>query len=250
MSETIVQTMQVTKVYSRGRVSVPALRGVDLEVKRGETVAIVGPSGSGKTTLLNLIGGLDRPSQGRVVVGGTDLGGLSDDRLAEHRLRGVGFIFQFYNLIPTLSAVENVEFPMSLAGVPKAERLSRALELLASVGVESRADHVPDEMSGGEQQRVAVARALANGPPILLGDEPTGDLDSKSAKDLMELTKSLSRDKKMTLVFVTHDPVVVARCDRAYAVRDGKIVQELSREAIENAVLSDKYDSAMMEGIY
>jgi putative ABC transport system ATP-binding protein len=250
MSEIAIQTEHVSKSYTRGRLSVSALSGVDIEIQKGETIAIVGPSGSGKTSLLNLIGGLDTPSGGKVIVGGTDLGELTDDELAQYRLEKVGFIFQFYNLLSTLTAVENVEVPMTLAGVPKEERRRRATELLRAVGLQLRANHMPDEMSGGEQQRVAVARALANNPSILLGDEPTGDLDSKSAKSLMDLLRTLRKDRQMTLLFVTHDPLVVARCDRAYAVRDGKITRQLSRKDIDNAKLSDKFDNAMLEGVY
>ncbi len=250
MSEVTIQTQRVSKSYTRGRLSVSALSGVDLEIRRGETIAIIGPSGSGKTSLLNLIGGLDAPSGGKVIVDGADLSELGDDQLAKYRLQKVGFIFQFYNLMSTLTAVENVEVPMTFAKVPKNERRLRATELLRDVGLQLRANHMPDEMSGGEQQRVAVARALANNPSILLGDEPTGDLDSKSAKSLMDLLRSLRKDRQMTLVFVTHDPLVVARCDRAYAIRDGKITRQLSRKDIDNAKLSDKFDNAMLEGVY
>jgi putative ABC transport system ATP-binding protein len=250
MSEIAVQTLRVAKSYTRGKMSVSALSGVDLEIRKGETIAIVGPSGSGKTSLLNLIGGLDTPTGGKVIVDGTDLSELDDDQLAQYRLQKVGFIFQFYNLMSTLTAVENVEVPMTLARVPKKERRDRATELLRAVGLQLRVNHMPDEMSGGEQQRVAVARALANNPSILLGDEPTGDLDSKSAKSLMDLLKSLRKDRQMTLIFVTHDPLVVARSDRAYAVRDGKITHQLSKKDLENARLSDKYDNTMLEGVY
>jgi len=250
MSELAVQATDVAKSYRRGKVTVPALTGLDLEVMRGETVSIIGPSGSGKTTLLNLVGGLDVPNRGKIVVDGTDLSNLKDGELTKFRLQKVGFIFQFYNLIPTLSAIENVEVPMTFAGVPAEERRSRAEGLLRSVGLQDRISHMPDEMSGGEQQRVAVARALANNPSLLLGDEPTGDLDSKSAKALMELLKAVRKDRKMTLIFVTHDPIVVARSDRAFAIRDGRIAHELSGKDLQNARRSDEYDSAMVEGVY
>jgi putative ABC transport system ATP-binding protein len=250
MSEVVVQAIDVAKSYRRGKVSVPALTGLDLEVKKGETVSIIGPSGSGKTTLLNLVGGLDVPNRGKIVIDGTDLSTLSDPQLTAYRLQKVGFIFQFYNLIPTFSAIENVEVPMSFAGVPAEERRTRAEELLRTVGLQDRISHKPDEMSGGEQQRVAVARALANNPSLLLGDEPTGDLDSRSAKALMELVKSMRSQRKMTLVFVTHDPIVVARSDRAFAIRDGKIAHELSGKDLQNARRSDEYDTAMAEGVY
>jgi len=250
MSELAVQAIDVAKFYRRGKVTVPALTGLDLEVMKGETVSIIGPSGSGKTTLLNLVGGLDVPNRGKIVVDGTDLSNLKDGELTKFRLQKVGFIFQFYNLIPTLSAIENVEVPMTFAGVPAEERRSRAEGLLRSVGLQDRISHMPDEMSGGEQQRVAVARALANNPSLLLGDEPTGDLDSKSAKALMELLKAVRKDRKMTLIFVTHDPIVVARSDRAFAIRDGRIAHELSGKDLQNARRSDEYDSAMVEGVY
>ena len=251
MSETaLVQTIQVEKRYKRGKIPVPAVNGIDLHIGKGELVGIVGPSGSGKSTLLNLIGGLDRPNSGKVIVNGTDLSQLNDNQLADYRLNKIGFVFQFYNLMSTLTALENVELPMSLAKVPKTEQENRALKLLETVGLKERVDHMPDQMSGGEQQRVAIARALANNPPLVLADEPTGDLDSKSAKSLMDLIKALSNEKQVTFVLVTHDPIVVAQCDRAYAIRDGKITHGLSREELESSKLSDKYDRAAMDGIY
>ena len=249
MSDNVVETTQLAKVYRRGKVLVPALNGVDITVKKGEIVGIVGPSGSGKTTLLNLIGGLDYPTRGRVLVDGTDLSGLGEQDLADYRLKKVGFIFQFYNLIPTLSALENVLLPMSLARVPNKEREDRAWILLKMVGIEARAHHMPDELSGGEQQRVAVARALANEPAVILADEPTGDLDSKSARRLMEILKSIQKDRKTTFALVTHDPIVLAGCDRIYALRDGKVVQELTSKELEDVLLSDRYNRAL-DGIY
>jgi len=223
MSKTIVQTRSLIKIYRRGKVDVNALNGVDLEVPEGEIVCIVGPSGSGKTTLLNMIGGLDKPTSGMVIVDGMDITRLGRGELAEFRLRKVGFVFQFYNLIPTYTALENVEVPMVFAKVPKRERKARALELLRLVGLEHRADHKPDEMSGGEQQRVAIARALANHPPIILADEPTGDLDSRSAVSLMKLIKRLNQEYNQTFIIVTHDPIVVRECSQVYHIRDGRI---------------------------
>jgi putative ABC transport system ATP-binding protein len=225
----MVRTAGLTKSYRRGKVVVSALNGVDLSISKGEMVGIVGPSGSGKTTLLNLIGGLDRPSGGNVVIGGTDLNKLNDASLSAYRLHMIGFIFQFYNLVPTLTSVENVELPMDMARTEASERRKRALDLLRTMGMDARADHLPDELSGGEQQRVAVARALANGPGLILGDEPTGDLDSLAARDLMERLDSLRKQDHTTLILVTHDPIVVAKCDRAYSVRDGKILREVSQ---------------------
>lgn len=249
MSEVAVKATGLAKSYSRGKESIQALRGVDVEIKKGETLAIVGRSGSGKTTLLNLIAGLDKPTGGKITVDETNLRDLSDREMTAFRLKNIGFIFQFYNLNPTLSAAENVEVPMSLAGIPKAERHERAIELLTAVGLQARTTHMPDEMSGGEQQRVAVARALANKPEILLGDEPTGDLDSKSTKALMDLLRSLRKDTGMTMVFVTHDPLVVSRCDRAIALRDGKLVQELTRGDIEKARIGTM-EHEVLEGVY
>jgi putative ABC transport system ATP-binding protein len=245
-----VDVIDLAREYRRGKIPIPALNGINLKIRKAEIVGIVGPSGSGKTTLLNLIGGLDRPTKGKVVVDNQDLNELSDKDLSSYRLKKIGFIFQFYNLISTLSAKENVEIPMSLAKAPVKERERRALELLKDVGLESRVSHMPDELSGGEQQRVAVARALANDPPVILADEPTGDLDSKSAQALMETINSLRNEKHVTFVLVTHDPIVVGRCDRAYAVRDGRVTHELSREELDAARLSDKYDRTAMDGIY
>jgi putative ABC transport system ATP-binding protein len=183
----------------------------------------MGPSGSGKTTLLNIIGGLDKPTQGKIFVDGADITSLNEKDLADYRLKKVGFIFQFYNLIPTLTAIENVEVPMALAGLPKNERREKALNLLRMVGLESRADHKPDELSGGEQQRVAIARALANNPSIVLADEPTGDLDSKSAVAFMKIVRDLNKRSNQTFIIVTHDPLVVERCTKIYTIRDGRL---------------------------
>jgi len=223
MSRLIVRTIDLSKVYRRGKVSVLALRNVNLQIAAGEIAGIMGPSGSGKTTLLNLIGGLDKPTNGRIFVDGVDITALGERELADYRLKKVGFVFQFYNLIPTLTALENVEIPLALAGVPKNERRERALNLLKMVGLEDRAEHKPDELSGGEQQRVAIARALINNPSIVLADEPTGDLDSKSALALMNLIKDLNRRNGQTFIIVTHDPIVAERCTKIYTIRDGQI---------------------------
>jgi len=243
----VVQATGLAREYRHGKIPVSALNGIDLTVSKGEVVGIVGPSGSGKTTLLNLIGGLDRPTKGSVAVDGVDLGQLDDGRLADYRLHKVGFIFQFYNLIPALTALENVELPMSLARVPKLERAERARTLLKTVGLENRTGHTPDELSGGEQQRVAVARALSNNPSVILGDEPTGDLDSRSAEALMALITSLRDERQATFILVTHDPIVVSRCDRSYSVRDGRIIREIKKE--ESGKLADN-QRAMMDGLY
>jgi putative ABC transport system ATP-binding protein len=235
----VVQVAGLAREYRHGKFPVTALNGVDLTVSKGEVVGIVGPSGSGKTTLLNLIGGLDRPTRGSVAVDGVDLGRLDDGGLADYRLRKVGFIFQFYNLIPALTALENVELPMSLAGVPKLERAERARALLKTVGLEGRSGHTPEELSGGEQQRVAVARALSNDPSVIL--------DSKSAEALMGLIASLRDARQATFILVTHDPIVVARCDRSYSVRDGKIIRQIAKG--EGDKLADNQRS-MMDGLY
>jgi putative ABC transport system ATP-binding protein len=246
-SEAVVKCTGLGREYLRGRVTVRALNGVDLSVTRGEVVGIIGPSGSGKTTLLNLIGGLDRPTTGRVLVDNVDLSQLSDDQLSDYRLKKIGFIFQFYNLVSTLTARENVELPMGFARAPKIDQDTRARALLKTVGLEARVDHTPDELSGGEQQRVAVARALANNPALVLADEPTGDLDSQSAKSLMDLIMALRGERQVTFLLVTHDPIVVARCDRAYSVRDGRIIREISKADSEKLVSSER---AMLEGLY
>jgi len=235
MSETTVKTVGLTKVYRRGKVNVPALNDVNLKIPKGEIVCIMGPSGSGKTTLLNLIGGLDKPTSGTAFVDDVDLATLNGKELADFRLRKMGFIFQFYNLIPTFTALENVEVPLVFAKVPKGERRTRAFDLLKTVGLESRADHKPDELSGGEQQRVAIARALANNPSVILADEPTGDLDSESAMMFMELVKGLNKKTNQTFIIVTHDPLVVHECTKAYTIRDGLIEREMTKEEIERA---------------
>jgi putative ABC transport system ATP-binding protein len=223
MSDTIVETERLVKTYRRGRIDVPALSGVDFTASKGEIVGVVGPSGSGKTTLLNLIGGLDKPTSGKVIVDGEDITRLSSRELADFRLRKIGFIFQFYNLLPIYTARENIEVPLSLAKTPKNERQRRSSELLQLVGLEAREDHKPDELSGGQQQRVAIARALANNPSIILADEPTGDLDSDSARSLMNLMGTLREKHGQTFIVVTHDPIAVERCTKVYTIRDGRI---------------------------
>jgi putative ABC transport system ATP-binding protein len=241
----LVQTVDLAKRYKRGKISVSGLDGVNITIAKGEIIGIIGPSGSGKTTLLNLIGGLDSPSHGKIMVDGVDLGELDEGQLADYRLKKIGFIFQFYNLISTLTALENVELPMGLASVPKREREERARELLETVGLSLRVNHMPEELSGGEQQRVAVARALSNSPSVILGDEPTGDLDSKSAKALMDLIWTLRKEKKVTFVLVTHDPIVVSRCDRVYSIRDGKVVREIVPKTENAKRLTDEERLAM-----
>jgi len=220
-----IETENLAKIYGRGVNRVEALAGVSLVVERGEWVAVVGPSGSGKSTLMNLLGLLDLPTSGRYVLDGRDVSGLRGGELAKARRGLIGFVFQSYNLLPRQSARKNVELPMVYAGVRGAERKRRALEALERVGLSDRAAHKPPELSGGQKQRVAIARALVNRPAILLADEPTGNLDTKSGEGILDLFGELSADGT-TLVVVTHDMEVAARADRIVEVRDGRIVAE------------------------
>jgi putative ABC transport system ATP-binding protein len=221
-----VKVVEVQKTYKLGENQVQALRGVNLELQKGEFVAFTGPSGSGKTTLLNLIGVLDKPTQGKIYVDGIDLTLLKEKDLTKLRRSTIGFIFQFYNLIPVLSAIENVELPMLIAGVTSKERENRAKELLKMVGLADRIHHRPDELSGGEQQRVAIVRALANKPSIVLADEPTGDLDSKTGKEVVNALRDLSNHEGATVIIVTHDPSVASMTSKVFEMRDGMIIAE------------------------
>jgi putative ABC transport system ATP-binding protein len=213
------------RYFELGDNVVKALDGVDLTIERGELLCLMGPSGSGKTTLLNVIGGLDKPDAGSVVVDGSDISTLDTNQLAAYRQRQVGLIFQSFNLIPTMTALQNVEYPMIFAGVPPARRRERALELLGQLGLGNRVEHKPTELSGGQQQRVAVARALINHPQILLGDEPTGNLDSKTGEDILNLLQSLNREGQ-TMILVTHDPRVSEYATRTIHMLDGQIVPD------------------------
>jgi putative ABC transport system ATP-binding protein len=208
---TMVDVQEVRKIYRRDSQEITVLDGIDLQVPEGEFVALMGPSGSGKTTLLNLIAGIDRPSSGKVIVAGTDVAQLSESDLAAWRSHNVGFIFQFYNLIPVLNATENVELPLLLTRLSKKERRERALTALKVVGLADRAGHYPRQLSGGQEQRVAIARAIVADPKVLVADEPTGDLDSKSAEEILGLMETLNRDFKKTIVMVTHDPRAAER---------------------------------------
>ncbi|HET8761070.1 MAG TPA: ABC transporter ATP-binding protein [Nitrospiria bacterium] len=219
----VVKIEQVTKVYRQDSIEVRALGGVDLEIGRGDFSVLVGPSGSGKTTLLNMIGGLDVPTAGRIWVAGNEIGRLSKAALSEVRLRKIGFVFQEFNLIPVLSAVENVEFVMLLQGVPVPRRRSRALALLKELGLDGMEHRRPQQLSGGQQQRVAVARAIAAEPIIVLLDEPTANLDSKAGGALMDMMRRLNEEQGVTFVFSTHDPMVVERARRVIRLRDGEI---------------------------
>lgn len=218
----IVKLENVDKTYIMGKVEVPALRGVNLEIGKGDYVSIMGPSGSGKSTLMNLIGCLDRPTRGRVFIDGKDVSMLDADSLAKIRREKIGFVFQQFNLIPRLTALENVELPMWFADMPKSKRIERATELLRMVGLEKRLGHKPREMSGGEMQRVSVARALANNPDIILADEPTGNLDTAAGLEVINMLKKLNESGK-TVVVVTHNPKFGELAKRVIKIKDGTI---------------------------
>ena len=217
----MIQARNLAKRYASKR-AVQALQGVSLDVARGEMVAIMGPSGCGKSTFLNIIGGLDRPTEGSILVDGIDLNGLDDNALARLRRRKIGFIFQFFNLLSTLTALDNVALQMHLAGIRGKEAARRSADLLKTVGLEDRLDHLPDELSGGEQQRVAIARALALQPPVILADEPTGNLDSESAKQVLSLLGQVREQFGATVVMMTHDPTAAGSCNRILSMRDGR----------------------------
>jgi putative ABC transport system ATP-binding protein len=222
----VIQTRDLVKEYPQGDTALRVLDKVNLTVTEAEFMAVMGPSGSGKSTLLNMIGALDKPTSGKVYIKGTELSTLSDNQLAELRNREIGFVFQFFNLVSRMSALGNVELPMSIAGTPRAKRKGRAIELLEMVGLGRRMDHKPTELSGGEQQRVAIARALVNDPSVLLCDEVTGNLDSKTGDDIMHLLRDLNKEQGMTFVLITHDPVVAQSTDRLIQLHDGAIVGE------------------------
>jgi putative ABC transport system ATP-binding protein len=222
--DAVVRAIGITRRYRMGDTNVEALRGVDLRIARGEFVALVGPSGSGKSTVLNLLGGLDRPTSGEVWVNGTELARSDEATLTRHRRKQVGFVFQSFNLLPRLTALENVALPLMFVGVPERQRLSRAGELLQSVGLGLRVDHRPTQLSGGEQQRVAIARALVGEPVLLLADEPTGNLDTVTGGDTMRLLKRLNDERGLSLLVVTHDPEVASFADRVVHLRDGRVV--------------------------
>ena len=231
MAEVLIAANGVEKIFRTGAIEVSALRRVDLAIGAGEFMAIVGPSGSGKTTLLNLIGALDVPTGGRIEVFGRDLGELSRQARAELRLQSLGFVFQAYNLVPVLSARENVEFVLELQGMAAAERKVRAEQTLAELGLAELADRRPNEMSGGQQQRVAVARAVASRPSLVLADEPTANLDSDNAQALLQMMRRLRDESGMTFVFSTHDPLVVSYASRVVTLRDGQVLSDEAKGA-------------------
>jgi putative ABC transport system ATP-binding protein len=230
----LLELRNLCKIYRLGRLDIKALNRIDLDVGRGEFLAVMGASGSGKTTLLNLIGTLDTPTDGTIILDGEDLSRLKEsdkDRIRRHK---IGFIYQFYNLIPVLSARENIELPMDIAGLDGGERRERIDQLLRMIGLSDRANHRPDELSGGQQQRVAIARALANRPFLILADEPTGDLDSKTGQEIIGRLRELCKEERVTVIMVTHDPVAAEHADRIIHMRDGRIEGERILDMAKN----------------
>ena len=231
MASPLLDARGLTRSYRLGAATVPAVTGISLAIHAGEFVALQGPSGSGKTTLLNLLGLLDRPDSGSLAVDGRDAAGLSENERADLRRDRFGFVFQTFNLIPVLSAEENVEYPMALARVAAEDRRSRARELLAAVGLADKAGVRPDLLSGGQRQRVAIARALANGPAVVFADEPTANLDSHTAEEILDLMRGLCDSRRVAFLFATHDPRVVARARRVVSLHDGRVESDVSRAA-------------------
>jgi putative ABC transport system ATP-binding protein len=219
----ILEVHDIRKSYRLGGIPVPALSGVSFNVMRGEFLTIFGPSGSGKSTLLHLLGGLDRPDAGKILIDGSNILELGDNDLAQLRLTKIGFVFQFFNLLPRLTALENVELPLVIAGLSEKETLERARKMLKFVGLEAREKHKPHELSGGEQQRVAIARALITNPAIILADEPTGNLDTKTGREIVQLMKNLNEERKQTFIVVTHDPQIAQEAHRTVHLKDGLV---------------------------
>ncbi len=229
MTMTVIETKNLKKVYNHDKIPVVAVDKVDLQIKEGEFTAVVGPSGCGKTTLLNMIGGLDNPTEGEVKVGGVEIGKMSESELTNFRLTNIGFVFQSYNLIPVLTAKENVEFIMLLQNSDQKTRESRALEILEKMGIGDQKDRRPSELSGGQQQRVAVARALASKPKFILADEPTANLDSKATGALLDIMAEMNKEEKATFVFSTHDQRVIDKARRVITLEDGRILSDETR---------------------
>ncbi|MBU8893669.1 MAG: ABC transporter ATP-binding protein [Bacteroidales bacterium] len=225
----VLELKNLVKIYNDSEIQVKAINNINLSFEQGEFAAIVGPSGSGKTTLLNMIGGLDNPTEGDIIVNDKNIKEFSSSKLIDFRLRNIGFVFQAYNLIPVLTAKENVEFIMELQGKKKAERSERAMELLSAVGIADRANSRPSKLSGGQQQRVAVARALASKPKFILADEPTANLDSKSTETLLDIMETLNKEENITFIFSTHDQRVVNKARRVITVEDGRVVSDERR---------------------
>lgn len=227
---TVVQLENLEKSYQLGKTTVHALRGVSLVLHEGEFMAVMGPSGSGKTTLLNIVGTLDKPTSGQALIDGEDIVKMNDKQLTKLRRYKIGFVFQFHNLIPVLNALENVQLPLLTAGAGRRASEDRANELLDRVGLRERVDHLPDELSGGEQQRVAIARALANHPKIILADEPTGDLDTKTGSEVVQIMYDLAKQERSAVIVVTHDPVIAEKADRVLEMRDGRVTNGSGRQ--------------------
>lgn len=223
----VIETKALSKIYHESDVPVYALNGVDLTIEKGEFTAIVGPSGSGKTTLLNIIGGLDNPSEGKVIINNTDISTYTENQMVDFRMHNIGFVFQSYNLIPVLTARENVEFIMLLQKKSKQEMQKRALNLLSRVGLSDKVDKKPGQLSGGQQQRVAVARALASKPAFILADEPTANLDSHSTENLLDMMAEMNKEEEATFVFATHDQRVINKARRVVTLEDGKIISDI-----------------------
>lgn len=240
MNQTVIDAHNISKVYNPKTIPVYAVNNVHLHLAKGEFTALVGPSGSGKTTLLNLIGGLDRPDQGKILINGTDITKLSSSQLVKFRLKNIGFVFQSYNLIPVLTARENAEFIMLLQGIPRAERDARIEQLFRQVGLEGLQDRLPSGLSGGQQQRVAVARALASKPQFILADEPTANLDSKSASNLLDIMAKLNEEEHMTFIFSTHDQRVIERAKRVITLVDGSIVSDTAELSVIEGHKTDR----------
>jgi putative ABC transport system ATP-binding protein len=226
----VVAFENVTKIYQVGEVSIPALRGISLQIDRGRFSMVLGPSGSGKTTLLNLIGCLDQPTEGTIQVCGQKVAEISDDRISEFRAENIGFIFQNFNLIPVLSALENVEYPLNLLGIKAAERRERSMGILESVGLADHARHRPNQLSGGQKQRVAIARALVKGPSLVLADEPTANLDSKTGAAIIDLMYQVQEQYNASFIFSTHDPQLISHARDVFTIRDGELIEHRSED--------------------